>query len=68
MSVSDEETKFNNDDLLAAYAFAFYIIHPHAVVFDNPLTSFLKVFVMMTGEYDLEKYFIWESVKEEPML
>jgi hypothetical protein len=53
---------------LAAYAFAFYIIHPHAVVFDNPLTSFLKVFVMMTGEYDLEKYFIWESVKEEPML
>lgn len=28
--------------VLAAFTFAFYIIHPHATVFDNPLTAFLK--------------------------
>ena len=49
--------------VLAAYVFAFYIIHPHAKVFDNPFTSSLKVLVMMTGEYNLEEYFIWQSVK-----
>ena len=52
--------------VLAAYAFAFYIIHPHAEVFDNPLTSFLKIIVMMVGEYNLENYFIWKAVKEVP--
>jgi transient receptor potential cation channel subfamily A protein 1 len=51
--------------VLAAYTFAFYIIHPHAIVFDNPLTSFLKVVVMMAGEYDLEKFFIWNSVQRD---
>ena len=49
--------------VLAAYVFAFYIIHPQARVFDNPFTSFLKVLVMMTGEFSLEEYFIWQSVK-----
>jgi transient receptor potential cation channel subfamily A protein 1 len=51
--------------VLAAYVFAFCIIHPKAKVFDNPFTSFLKVLVMMTGEFSMEEYFIWQSVKDD---
>jgi hypothetical protein len=49
--------------ILIGFAFAFHLLLPQHPSFDNPLTSSLKVLVMMSGEFDFEDNFLWQSVE-----
>ena len=51
--------------ILVAFACAFSILLPKSVIFENLLTSLLKVFVMMIGELEFEEHFTMDSVKEQ---
>ena len=44
-----------------AFACAYTIILPQSIIFENLLTSSIKVIVMMIGELDFEANFIWDS-------
>ena len=48
---------------LAAFAFAFHVLLPNHVSFDNPITASLKVLVMMIGELEFEDNFTWSEVE-----
>ena len=51
--------------ILMAFACSFSIILPKSPTFENLITSFLKVIVMMIGEYDFEKNFKMDSVNDQ---
>lgn len=46
---------------LLAFAFTFHLLLPHHSTFVNPATAFLKVLVMMIGEFDFESNFTWDQ-------
>ena len=48
---------------LAAFAFAFHVLLPNHISFDNPITASLKVMVMMIGELEFEDNFTWNQVE-----
>ena len=50
---------------LIAFALCFSILLPRSGIFENPLTSFIKVLAMMIGELDFTVYFTWDAVKSE---
>lgn len=49
---------------LLAFAFAFHLLMPSHIAFDNPVTATLKVLVMMIGEFDFDDNFTWHGIKE----
>jgi hypothetical protein len=49
---------------LIAFASAFHMFLSPSLLFDNPITSFLKVLVMMVGELEFSEYFIYNKVDE----
>ena len=49
---------------LIAFAFSLHILLPKHPVFKNPFTSFLKVLVMLIGEFDFNDTFTIENVRE----
>jgi len=49
---------------LIAFALCFSILLPRSGIFENPVTSFIKVLVMMIGELEFAEYFTWDAVKE----
>ena len=49
---------------LIAFAFSLHILLPKHPVFKNPFTSFLKVLVMLIGEFDFDDTFTIENVRE----
>ena len=48
---------------LFGFAMAFHILLPNNASFDNIIISFLKVLVMMSGEFDFEDNFLSKMVK-----
>ncbi len=53
---------------LLAFAFAFHLLLPNHLSFESPITAFLKVLVMMIGEFDFEENFTWDNVEVEMLL
>ena len=51
--------------ILMAFACSFSIILPKSPTFENLITSFLKVIVMMIGEYDFEDNFKMDNVNNQ---
>ena len=51
--------------ILMAFACAFNVILPKSPTFENLLTSFLKVIVMMIGEYDFDNNFTMDNINQQ---
>ena len=51
--------------ILMAFACAFNVILPKSPTFENLLTSFLKVIVMMIGEYDFGDNFTMDNINQQ---
>jgi hypothetical protein len=47
---------------LMAFASAFHMFLAPSLLFDNPISSFLKVLVMMAGELEFSNFFIYHQV------
>ena len=47
---------------LIAFAMCFSVLLPKSEIFESPVTSFIKVLVMMIGELDFNEYFTWDAV------
>jgi hypothetical protein len=43
------------------FAFSFHLLLPDSSAFHDPFTSGLKVLVMMSGEFEFENNFVFES-------
>jgi len=53
---------------LIAFALCFSILLPRSKAFENPLSSLVKVLVMMIGEFDYNESFTWDAVAESGSL
>ena len=51
--------------LLLAFTFTFHVLLPSNETFTDPLTSFLKVLSMMSGEFDLSDNFLMNPTMED---
>ena len=49
---------------MIGFAIAFHILLPSNHTFDHPLIAFIKVLVMMTGEFDFEYNFRSQAIKD----
>ena len=47
--------------LHAGFAISFHILLPRQQSFDNPITSTIKVLVMMSGEFEFDEIFLWDQ-------
>lgn len=50
--------------VLSGFALAFHMLLPNSDAFNGPLSSMMKVLVMMIGEFDFEDNFSFEKIKE----
>ena len=49
--------------ILIGFAVAFHILLPRQQSFENPITSTIKILVMMSGEFEFDDIFLWDQVR-----